>query len=156
MLGSTEGGKGKVAVIGFMAGSASTMEREHGFQDEMRKKFPDVYIVGLQFGMGDRAKSMAVTQNVLAAHPDLAGLFADNESSYDGAVAALRSRKAKGVKKVAFDATRAIAMKLRGETPCGATGFRRNAGNEKGPRKVRNQRIANSRHSAVPQWPLML
>jgi ribose transport system substrate-binding protein len=144
-LGEIIGGKGKVAVIGFMAGSASTMEREHGFQDEMRKKFPDVNIVGVQFGMADRAKSMAVTENVLAAHPDLAGLFADNESSCDGAVAALKSRKAKGVKMVAFDAndqllaelrsgtidsimvqnpfkmgyesTRAVAMKLRGETP---------------------------------------
>src|SRR5260370_10648147 len=33
-LGEVLGGKGKVVVIGFMPGSASTMEREHGFQDE--------------------------------------------------------------------------------------------------------------------------
>ena len=102
-----------MAVIGFMAGSASTMEREHGFQDEMRKRYPDVNIVAMQFGMADRAKSMAVTENVLAAHPDLAGLFAYNESSCDGAVAALKSRKAKGVKMVAFDANDQLLAELR-------------------------------------------
>jgi ribose transport system substrate-binding protein len=139
------GGKGKVAVIGFMPGSASTMEREHGFQDEIRANHPGIDIVGLQFGMADRARAMAVTENVLTAHPDLAGLFADNESSSAGALQALRARKAKNVKFVAFDASdqliaalregdidslvvqnpfrmgyeaaRAIGLKLRGETP---------------------------------------
>ena len=75
------GDKGKVAVIGFMPGSASTMEREHGFQDEMRRHHPNINIVAMQFGMANRAKAMAATENVLTAHPDLAGLFADNESS---------------------------------------------------------------------------
>jgi ribose transport system substrate-binding protein len=144
-MGEILGGKGKVAVVGFMPGSASTMEREHGFQDEIRAKFPEINIVGLQFGMADRAKAMAVTENILTAHPDLAGLFADNESSSAGAVQALKSRQARNVKLVAFDAseqlladlregvidsivvqnpfkmgyesTRAIGLKLRGETP---------------------------------------
>ena len=83
------------------------MEREHEFQDEMHTRFPDVNIVAMQFGMADRAKSMAVTENVLA------GLFADNESSCDGAVAALKSRKAKGVKMVAFDANDQLLAELR-------------------------------------------
>lgn len=99
------GCKGKVAVIGFMPGSASTMEREHGFQDEIRARCKEINVVGLQFGMADRAKAMAVTENVLAAHPDLAGLFADNESSSAGAVQALKGRNAKTVKFVAFDAS---------------------------------------------------
>jgi ribose transport system substrate-binding protein len=144
-LGEILGGKGKVVVIGFMPGSASTMEREHGFQDEIRTRFPNINILGLQFGMASQAKSMAATENVLTAHPDLAGLFADNESSSAGAVQALKSRQAKGVKMVAFDAsdsliadmkagwidsivvqnpfrmgyeaTKAIGMKLNGEKP---------------------------------------
>lgn len=144
-LGELLGGKGKVAVIGFMPGSASTMEREHGFEDEMRMKYPQIDVVGMQFGMADRAKSMAVTENILTAHPDLAGLFADNESSTAGAIQALKSRGLKNVKLVGFDpneqfvaelragwiqamvaqnpfrmgyeSTKAIGMKLRGETP---------------------------------------
>jgi ribose transport system substrate-binding protein len=139
------GGKGKVGVIGFMPGSASTMEREFGFDDEIKAKYPGIKVVGVQFGMSDRAKSMAVTENLLAAHPDLAGVFADNESSSAGAVQALKSRGAKHVKLVAFDtseqlladmkagwidsfvvqnpfkmgyeSTRAVGLHLRGEAP---------------------------------------
>ena len=140
------GAKGKVGVIGFMAGSASTMEREDGFVEEMKASCPGAAVLPVQFGMADRAKAMAVTENLMTAHPDLAGLFADNESSSAGAVQALKSRGKPGaVKLVAFDASdqliadmksgyidslvvqdpfrmgyesvRAIGMKLRGETP---------------------------------------
>ena len=144
-LSEVLGGKGKVGVIGFMPGSASTMEREDGFQNEIRAHFPGIEIVGMQFGMADRAKAMAETENILTAHPDLAGLFADNESSSSGAVQALKSRHSTSVKLVAFDAsdqliadlrdgvidslvvqnpfrmgyesTRAIGLKLAGQTP---------------------------------------
>lgn len=111
-LASLLGGKGKVAVIGFMPGSGATMEREEGFQEEL-KKFPAMNMVGLQFGMADRAKAMALTENMLAAHADLAGLFADNESSSTGAVQALKARAAKQVKLVAFDASEQLVNDLR-------------------------------------------
>lgn len=112
-LGEIVGGKGKVAVIGFMPGSGATMEREFGFEDETRRKFPGIQIVATQFGMADRAKAMALTENILAAHPDLAGLFADNESSSSGAVQALKSRNARMVKMVAFDASEQLAADCR-------------------------------------------
>jgi ribose transport system substrate-binding protein len=144
-MGEILGGKGKVGVVGFMAGSASTMQREEGFTSEMRAKFPAVEISGVMFGMADRAKAMAVAENMLTAHPDLAGIYADNESSAEGALQAVKSRVAKNVKLVVMDAsesllaelraggvdsivvqnpfrmgyesTKAIGMKLRGESP---------------------------------------
>ena len=112
-LGEVVVGKGKAAIIGFMPGSASTMEREDGFQDEMRNRFPGIEIVGMQFGMADRAKAMAQTENILTAHPDLAGLFADNESSSSGAVQALKARHSSNVKLVAFDASDQLLDDLR-------------------------------------------
>lgn len=112
-LGEVLGGKGKVGVIGFMPGSASTMEREDGFLEELKAKFPGMEMVGLQFGMADRAKAMAVTENLMTAHPDLAGLFADNESSLSGAVQALKSRGNRKVKLVGFDASDALVADLR-------------------------------------------
>ena len=112
-LGEILGGKGKVGVIGFMPGSASTMEREEGFLDETRKRFPKIEIAGVQFGMADRAKSMAVTENLLTAHSDLAGLYADNESSLAGAVQALKSRGAKQVKLVGMDASEQLVADMR-------------------------------------------
>ena len=112
-MGEILGGKGKVGIVGFMAGSASTMERESGFQDEIRTRYPGIELLPLQFGMADRAKAMAVTENMLSAHDDLAGIFADNESSSAGAVQALKSRGAKRVKLVAFDASDQLIAELR-------------------------------------------
>jgi ribose transport system substrate-binding protein len=112
-LAEVLGGKGKVAVIGFMPGSASTMEREEGFREEIAAKFPGIEIVVETYGMADRAKAMAVTENALTAHPDLAGIFADNESSSAGALQAIKSRQAKQVKFVAFDANEQFVEDLR-------------------------------------------
>jgi ribose transport system substrate-binding protein len=112
-IGALLGGKGKVGIIGFMPGSASTMEREDGFTEELKARFPGIQLVGLQFGMADRAKAMAVTENMMTAHPDLAGLFADNESSSSGAVQALKSRANRAIKLVAFDASDALIADLK-------------------------------------------
>lgn len=112
-VGEVLGGKGKVGIIGFMPGSASTMEREEGFQEELKAKFPGIEIVGLQFGMANRAKAMASAENMMVAHPGLGALFADNESSSSGAVQALKSRNARQVKLVAFDASEQLVNDLR-------------------------------------------
>lgn len=103
-LGELIFGRGKVAMIGFMPGSASTMEREEGFEEEMKSRFPNITIVQKVYGMADRAKSLAATENILNAHPDLSGLFADNESSSSGAAMALKSRGSTKVRTVMFDA----------------------------------------------------
>jgi ribose transport system substrate-binding protein len=112
-LAEALGGKGKVAVVGFMPGSASTMEREAGFRDEIHANFPGIEIVVESFGMADRAKAMAVTENALTAHADLAGIFADNESSSAGALQAIKSRNARQIKFVAFDANEQFVEDLR-------------------------------------------
>ena len=60
-----------------------------------------------------RAKAMSVTENALSAHSDLAGVFADNESSLAGAVQALKSRNNKQAKLVGFDASEQLVADLR-------------------------------------------
>jgi ribose transport system substrate-binding protein len=111
-LGELIGGEGKVAVIGFMPGSASTMQREEGFAAEMASRYPKVQIVQTVFGMADRAKSRSATENILSAHPDLKGIFADNESSSIGALMALKGRNSAGVQMVAFDANEQLIAEL--------------------------------------------
>jgi ribose transport system substrate-binding protein len=96
-------GEGEVAVISFMPGSAATMEREEGFREELKKNFPKITVVQTAYGMADRAKARAATENIMSAHPNLRGLFADNESSSAGAVLALKSRGNAQVRMVAFD-----------------------------------------------------
>jgi ribose transport system substrate-binding protein len=112
-MGEILDGKGQVGVIGFMPGSASTMEREAGFVDTIGKEFPGIEIVGVQFAMADRAKALAESENLMTAYPNLRGLFADNESSTDGTVRAVAQRGASGkIKVVGFDASQELVDQL--------------------------------------------
>jgi ribose transport system substrate-binding protein len=97
-------GKGEVGMVMQKPGGMSTVSRERGFEETMSKEFPNVRIVARQFGMGDRARSRAAAENILTAHPQLAGIFASSEASSIGSIQAIRSRNLSGkVKLVAFD-----------------------------------------------------
>jgi len=105
-LAELVGGKGEIAILLHAPGSVSTMDRESGFKDVMSKEFPGVRIVAEQFGMSDRAKSRAATENFLAANPRLSGMFASAEPGSIGAALAIKARGAAGrVKFVAFDSS---------------------------------------------------
>ncbi len=98
------GGKGKVACIPFVPGSATSIWRETGFVEEI-KKYPGVELAAVQYSQSDVATAMSVTEDILTAFPDLAGIFAANEAGAIGASQALLSRGVAGkVKIVAFDA----------------------------------------------------
>ena len=79
-----------------MPGSASTVEREKGFTDVIASDFPGIHIVATQFGMSDRAKSLAAMENILTAHPTLAGAFASCEPSSLGAAQAAQIAQPRG------------------------------------------------------------
>ena len=101
-MGKILNGKGTVAEVAVEPGSASTMAREQGFEDAIKKDFPGIQIADKRFGWSDRAKSLAVAENMLTAHDDLNAMFASNESSSVGAAQAIKGRNAK-VKLVGFD-----------------------------------------------------
>lgn len=103
-MGKILNGKGKVAEVAVEPGSASTMAREQGFEDAIKKDFPGIQIVDKRYGWADRAKSLTVAENMLTAHDDLAAMFASNESSAVGAAQAIKGRNTK-VKLVGFDSS---------------------------------------------------
>ncbi|HKD04311.1 MAG TPA: substrate-binding domain-containing protein [Bryobacteraceae bacterium] len=96
-------GKGKIAEVAVQPGSASTMAREQGFEEELAKKAPGIKLVDKQYGMADFGQSLKVAENMLTAAPDLSGMFASNESSTVGAARAVKDRP--GVKLVGFDSS---------------------------------------------------
>jgi ribose transport system substrate-binding protein len=107
-------GKGKVAVVMHAPGSASTMERERGFDEVMAKEFPGIEVVARQFGMSDRARSLSAAENMLAAHPDLNGMFASSEPSSVGASLAIKARGlTEQVHMVAFDSSEGMIEDLK-------------------------------------------
>jgi ribose transport system substrate-binding protein len=108
------GGKGTVAMVLHMPGSYSTMERERGFDDVIKKEFPAIKIVAQQYGMSDRSKSMAAAENMLTANPSLDGIFCSTEPSSTGTSLALKERNLAGkVKFVAFDSSENMIEDLR-------------------------------------------
>ncbi len=107
-------GSGKVAIVGVAAGSVSTTQREDGFSHELAAKFPGIHILDLRYGQADVARSRAVAEDLLTAHPDLDCLFASNESSTAGTLQALKGRGLIGkVKLVGFDAGPLLVQGLR-------------------------------------------
>jgi ribose transport system substrate-binding protein len=100
------GGKGKVAILGVKAGSVSTDQREQGFQETIKQKYPGIQIVAFQYGDADRAKSLDRATDILTANADLNGFFASNESSSVGAVQAIKQKGLSGkVILVGFDSS---------------------------------------------------
>jgi ribose transport system substrate-binding protein len=111
------GGKGDVGLLANAPGSVSTMDRERGFEDVLAKEFPNVRIVQRQFSLSDRAKARAGAENILTAHPDLAGFFASAEPGSVGTALALKARNRSGKTKfVAFDSSDAMIEDVRGGT----------------------------------------
>lgn len=112
-MGQVLNGKGKICMVMVQPGAASTMAREQGFEDEVKKKFPGIEIVDRRYGEADFAKSLQVSENMLTAHPELAGMFASNESSTVGAARALKALAGNTVKLVGFDSGPTLEAGLR-------------------------------------------
>lgn len=86
------GGKGKVAILDHPE-VESVILRTRGFHDELarkkREKGVTIEVVATLPGGAAKDRSMKATEDLLQSHPDLNGLFAINDPSALGAVAAL-------------------------------------------------------------------
>jgi ribose transport system substrate-binding protein len=99
------GGKGKVAMVMCQPGGASTMEREAGFRETLKKEFPGMELVDEKWGYSLREKSVNAAEDILTrSQGKLDGFFGSNESSAAGILQALKDRQLAGkVKFVGFD-----------------------------------------------------
>jgi ribose transport system substrate-binding protein len=122
-LGEVLGGKGRAMMLRYQEGSASTSEREAGFLETMKAKFPGVELVSTdQYGGATADSALRAMENLLGRFPRLDGLFTPNESTTFGALRALEGAGragADGVKLVGFDASAPLldglqAGKIRG------------------------------------------
>ena len=101
------GGKGKVAILDHPE-VESVILRTQGFNDELarqkREKGVSMTVVATLPGGAAKDRSMKATEDLLQSHPDLDGIFAINDPSALGAVAALeKAGKLSKVKVVGFD-----------------------------------------------------
>lgn len=107
------GGRGEVGLIPFVKGAATSNMREQGFKEEIAK-YKNVKLVSVLYSNSDIMQGIRATEDMLTAHPKLAGIFAANEGGAVGAARALDMRGLGGkVKLVAFDAAQAEIDALR-------------------------------------------
>ena len=97
--------KGRVILMRYQVGSASTENREAGFLEGI-KKFPNIKVISdNQHAGATRALAQTTAQNLLNRFgKEVDGIFTPNESSADGMQLALKEAKLLGkVKFVGFD-----------------------------------------------------
>ena len=117
-LGTLLGGKGKVLLLRYQEGSASTTEREKGFSDKIKSAYPAITLVSSdQYAGATRETAKRTSENLLNRYGnELAGIFTPNESSTDGMLLALQDiDKAGKIHLVGFDASKSLlaAMKAK-------------------------------------------
>ena len=104
-LAAQIGGKGTVAIIDVNPGISTTDARIAGFTAEMKAKYPNVTVLGTQYDNDSTATATSQVEGDISAHPNLAGVFATNVLSAQGAATGVQHAGASGKVKVAtFDA----------------------------------------------------
>ena len=97
------GNKGKIAIVTHPEVESAQL-RVKGLQEELKESNSEIEILGIWRGMGARDESFKVMRDILSAHPDIDGVFAVNDPSAFGVIAALEIvGKQDQVKIVAFD-----------------------------------------------------
>jgi ribose transport system substrate-binding protein len=107
-MGQLLHGKGKVLLLRYQEGSASTEEREAGFIQRLKEQFPGITLISSdQYAGPTRDTAKRASENLINRYgDDLQGVFTPNESSTAGMLLALQDvNKAGKVAFVGFDAS---------------------------------------------------
>ncbi|AHF90485.1 ABC-type sugar transport system, periplasmic component [Opitutaceae bacterium TAV1] len=99
-LAKVLGDKGDVAILDGIP-VVPILERVRGFKDAIAKH-PGIKIVTTQNGKQERDTALTVTENIIQAHPGLAGLFSVNDTGSLGALSAIEASR-KNIALVSVD-----------------------------------------------------
>lgn len=113
------GGEGRIVVLRYQEGSASTAKRESGFLDAVAKHEGIEVVSANQYGGATTETAYRASENLLAplvdasGHLDLDGIFCPNESTTFGMLRALQDTKLAGsVRFVGFDSSAKLIAAL--------------------------------------------
>ncbi|MEN6561260.1 MAG: substrate-binding domain-containing protein [Acidobacteriota bacterium] len=114
-LGELLGGRGRIFLIRYQEGSASTVQREAGFYDTVSKDFPGLEIlVKDQYAGATTETAYQLAENLISRFPDVQGVFTPNESSTFGTLRALQESGLAGkIVFVGFDSSPKLVQGLR-------------------------------------------
>ncbi|MES2459528.1 MAG: substrate-binding domain-containing protein [Armatimonadota bacterium] len=108
------GGKGKVVLLRYQEGSASTQERENGFTDVIKKNPGITLTVDNRFSGPTVSDAKTASMQMIDKLKEADGIFCPNESSTFGMLLALRQNNLAGkVKFVGFDTSPSLIEGLK-------------------------------------------
>ena len=97
------GKTGKVALMSYVPGAGSAVDREKGFTDYIKAN-TSMKIIGPYYSQADMATALNQTTDVLAANPDLVAIFGANEPTAIGMGRAVEEKGLAGkIVAVGFD-----------------------------------------------------
>lgn len=103
-LATAIGGKGDILVLQGVPGTSASRDRGKGFTERIAAA-TGIKVVASQPANFDRTQGLNVTTNLLQSHPDVVGIFAENDEMALGAAQALGAKAGKSVKIFGFDGT---------------------------------------------------
>jgi ribose transport system substrate-binding protein len=107
-LAAAIGGSGKVGLVVHDQTSRTGIDRRDGFLKEMKAKYPNIQIIGPQYGGGDQLKSADLAKAMIQANPDIKGFFGANEGSAIGVINAVKELNMSGkIAVVGYDSGQA-------------------------------------------------
>jgi ribose transport system substrate-binding protein len=104
---------GKILVVLGNPIHAPTQLREQGFNQAIADKCPNVQIVGRQVANWKPEEAQTAVINALNANPDLAGVYTENDTMGQGAMAALQQLNNTTVKLVTYDCMQVMVEAVR-------------------------------------------
>ena len=115
-MGELLHGKGKVLLLRYQEGSASTEAREQGFVEQLKKGYPGIELISSnQYAGPTRDTAKRASENLLTRYAEqVQGIFTPNESSTAGMLLALQDiQKAGKVVFVGFDSSETFIEAMR-------------------------------------------
>ncbi len=115
-MGELLNGKGKVLLLRYQEGSASTEDREAGFVQRLKEKYPGIELISSdQYAGPTRDTAKRASENLLNRFGDeLQGIFTPNESSTAGMLLALQDiGKAGKLTFIGFDTSESFLEAMR-------------------------------------------
>ncbi|MDR3495051.1 MAG: sugar ABC transporter substrate-binding protein [Ancalomicrobiaceae bacterium] len=85
-MGDKMGGQGKVVIINAPPGQTVRDARTNGFMEGLKRHHPGIKVIADQVADWDRKKAQDVFSTLLAANPDIGGVYGVNDSMALGAV----------------------------------------------------------------------
>jgi galactofuranose transport system substrate-binding protein len=108
-LGAALNGQGNVAILEGSTGNNVALARTNGFKQEIASKYPNIKIVADQTANFDQATGQKVMAQFLQAHPNITGVYAENDGMALGALVAIQQAGKKAgtdIKIVSIDGVR--------------------------------------------------